>query len=159
MSKIKFLGCVAVAMFLFAYGEAVAAQFSVETDAWLEEAKKGNEITAIELKKLIDSDTKIILLDVREAEQRSEGEILGPLSGENIAITKGSLEFEVAKKIKNKNALIVTYCRGGYRCALSAESLKRLGYKNVKSLQGGLKSWVEQGYAVESALGTMILKK
>jgi len=140
-------------------GSSFAAQFAPEVEAVLAEAKKGNEITSKELKKLIDSDAKIIMLDVRELDQRAEGEILAPPSGENIAITRGSLEFEVTKKIKDKEAFIVTYCRGGFRCAMSAQALKRLGYKNVKSLQGGVKGWLESGYSVETPMGSLILKK
>jgi phage shock protein E len=108
---------------------------------------------------MIDANAKIIMLDVRELDQRAEGEILSSPNGENIAITKGSLEFEVIQRIKDKEAFIVTYCRGGFRCALSAQSLKKLGYKNVKSLQGGVKAWLESGYSVETPMGSLILKK
>jgi len=82
-----------------------------ETDRLLVEAKKvAGEIEPKKLKEIIDNEGAVIVLDVREAEQRAEGEIY---ADDTFAITRGNLEFEVMNKIKDKDALIVTYCRGG----------------------------------------------
>lgn len=133
--------------------------FSPEFQKMMDEAKKGNEVTAKELKAIMEKDAPIIMFDAREADQRAEGEILSPASGENIASTRGNIEFEIPKKIKDKNAIIVTYCRSGPRGIMAADTLRKLGYKNAKSLQGGFKAWIEAGYPVETGSGTMILSK
>jgi len=126
-----------------------------DTEKIVSEAKKEiKEMTPQELKKLIDNEMSVILLDVREAEQRAEGEIF---AYDTFAITRGNLEFSVPNKIKNKDALIVTYCRGGNRGALAAQTLKKMGYKNAASLKDGLKGWAKAGYPVETGLGVMKL--
>lgn len=119
-----------------------------------EAVKEAGEMSPTELKKLIDAEKDVIVLDVREAEQRAEGMIF---AWETQAITRGNLEFEVPNKIKNKEAVIVTYCRGGSRGALAAQTLKKMGYKNAVNLQGGLKGWAKLGYPVETGLGIVKL--
>ncbi len=54
---------------------------------------------------------------------------------------------------------LVTYCRGGSRGALAAQSLKNLGYKNAVNLKGGLKAWAKEGYPIETGLGITKLSK
>ena len=92
----------------------------------------------------------------REANQRAEGQIY---ADDYFAITRGNLEFKVLNKIKNKNALIVTYCRGGSRGALAAQTLQKLGYKNAVNLKGGLKGWAKAGYPIDTGLGVTKLEK
>lgn len=122
-----------------------------ETNKLVNQAKKETgEIEPKKLKKMLDEGKEVILLDVREINQRAEGEIF---ADDHIAITRGSLEFEVLNKIKNKNALIVTYCRGGYRSALATQTLRKLGYKNSVNLKGGLRAWAKEGYDIETGLG------
>lgn len=128
-----------------------------ETDKLLLEAKKeAGEIRPQELKKMLDKEEAVILLDIRESEQRAEGQIYADDSYE---ITRGNLEFQVMNKIKNRDAVIVTYCRGGSRSLLAAQTLRRLGYKNAISLKGGLKAWAKAGYPIETGLGVTILTK
>ncbi len=128
-----------------------------QTQKLIDQAKKETgEITPQSLKKMLDDGKYVILLDVREVEQRAEGEIY---ADDHYAITRGSLEFRVLNKIKDKNALIVTYCRGGYRSALAAQTLRKLGYKNAINLQGGLKAWTKAGYGIDTGLGVMKLYK
>ena len=122
-----------------------------ETDKLLEIAKKtAGEMEPAKLKEMIDKEKSIIILDVREAEQRAEGQIY---VDDMYAITRGNLEFKVLNKIKDKNAVIVTYCRGGSRGALAAQTLRSLGYKNATNLKGGLKGWAKAGYPIETGLG------
>ncbi len=126
-----------------------------ETDKLIQKAQKeAGEITAKRLKQKLDKDEGVIILDVREAEQRAEGQIY---ADDYYAITRGNLEFKVLNKIKNKDALIVTYCRGGSRGALAAQTLKNLGYKNAVNLKGGLKGWAKAGYPIETGLGVTTL--
>jgi rhodanese-related sulfurtransferase len=128
-----------------------------ETDKLIEQAKKeSGEIAPKKLKSMLDKEENVIILDVREANQRAEGEIY---ADEYIAITRGNLEFNVLNKIKNKDAVIVTFCRGGSRGALAAQTLRKLGYKNAVNLKGGLKGWAKEGYPIDSGLGITKLEK
>ena len=128
-----------------------------EAEKLVFEAKQeAGEMAPKELKKLIDGEKNVIVMDVREENQRAEGEIYTTTT---VAITRGNLEFEVLNKIKDKNALIVTYCRSGGRGALAAQTLKKLGYVNATNLKGGLKGWAKEGYPIETGLGVTLLTK
>jgi len=128
-----------------------------QTDKLLKLAKKeAGEISVGTLKKMLDDEKEVIILDVREKEQRAEGEIY---ADDTFAITRGNLEFKVLNLIKNRDAVIVTYCRGGSRGALAAQTLKNLGYKNATNLKGGLKAWAKAGLPVETGLGIVKLSK
>jgi len=127
------------------------------TDKLLVQAKKeAGEIKPSVLKAMLDKEESVVVLDVRESEQRSEGEIY---ADDSYAITRGNLEFAIGNKVKDKNAIIVTYCRGGSRGALAAQTLRHLGYKNATNLKGGLKGWAKAGYPIETGLGVVILSK
>ncbi len=137
-------------------GSTLFAGFA-NTDKLLAEAKKeAGEMAPSKLKVLIDKEELVVVLDIRESEQRSEGEIY---ADESYAITRGNLEFVIGNKVKDKNAIIVTYCRSGGRGALAAQQLRHLGYKNATNLKGGLKAWARSGYPVETGLGTVIITK
>jgi len=128
----------------------------------INEARKDvGEMTPKQLKHLLDEGEDVIVLDVRESEQRAEGNIPSDaFNKENfIAITRGNLEWKVAKKIKDPDAHIVTFCRSGGRGALAAEVLKKMGYTNATTLKGGLKGWVRAGYPIKTGLGEVVLMK
>ncbi|QOP44386.1 sulfurtransferase [Sulfurimonas sediminis] len=128
----------------------------------IKEARKVvGEMPAKQLKTLLDEGEDVIVLDVRESEQRAEGDIpYDEFNKENfIAITRGNLEWKVAQKIKDPDALIVTFCRSGGRGALAAEVLRKMGYKHATTLKGGLKGWVKAGYPVKTGLGELVLTK
>lgn len=128
-----------------------------ESEKLVAEAKlEAGEMEPKQLKEMLDTDKKVIVMDIREENQRAEGEIYAP---NTVAITRGNLEFEVLNKIKDKNAVIVTYCRGGSRGALAAQTLKKLGYVNAINLKGGLKGWAQKGYPIETGLGVTLLTK
>ena len=128
-----------------------------EADKLVSKAKmETGEMTPKKLKTMLDKEEEVIILDVREANQRAEGQIY---ADDYFAITRGNLEFKVLNKIKNKNALIVTYCRGGSRGALAAQTLRKLGYKNAVNLKGGLKGWAKAGYPIDTGLGVTKLDK
>jgi len=128
-----------------------------ESEKLISAAKvEAGEMAPKQLKEMLDAEKKVIVMDVREENQRAEGEIYAPST---MAITRGNLEFEVLNKIKDKNALIVTYCRGGSRGALAAQTLKKLGYVNATNLKGGLKGWAQEGYPIETGLGVTLLTK
>jgi rhodanese-related sulfurtransferase len=128
-----------------------------ESDKLIEIAiQEAGEMTPKQLKALLDTEKKVIVMDVREENQRAEGEIYAPST---MAITRGNLELEVLNEIKDKNAVIVTYCRGGSRGALAAQTLRKLGFVNATTLKGGLKGWAQEGYPIETGLGVTLLTK
>ena len=138
------------------YSTLLIAGFA-NTDKLLNEAKKEvGEMKPSVLKSMLDKEENVIVLDIRESEQRAEGEIY---ADESYAITRGNLEFEINNKVKNKDIVIVTYCRGGSRGVLAAQTLRRLGFKNATNLKGGLKGWVKAGYPIETGLGSIIVTK
>ncbi|MFZ2891371.1 rhodanese-like domain-containing protein [Sulfuricurvum sp.] len=146
-----------VAMFtgLLIASSLIAGQ--AESEKLISSAKQeAGEMAPKQLKEMLDAEKKVLVMDVREENQRAEGEIYAPST---IAITRGNLEFEVLNKIKDKNTVIVTYCRGGSRGALAAQTLKKLGYVNATNLKGGLKGWAEEGYPIETGLGVTLLSK
>ena len=128
-----------------------------ETDKLVEEAKKASgEISAKKLKKLLGDHEDIIMLDVREENLRAEGKIK---ADDFFAITRGNLEFKILYLIDDKDTMIVTYCTNGGRSAFAAQTLKKMGYKNVVSLQDGLKGWAQAGYPIDTGLGVTKLEK
>ncbi len=139
----------------------VMAQPMGKMDLINQAKKEVGEMTPKKLKNLLDEAEDVIVLDVRESEQRSEGSIPSDgITEENFfSITRGNLEWEVAQLIKDKDAVIVTYCRRGGRGALASKVLREMGYKNATTLKGGLKGWANAGYPIKTGLGTTVLKK
>jgi len=84
------------------------------------------------------------LIDVREDSEWAAGRIKGSRH-----IGRGVLERDIEAAIPDQGAEIVLYCGGGFRSALSAESLGKMGYTNVWSMDGGWRAWLEAGGATE----------
>ncbi|MCD4764506.1 MAG: rhodanese-like domain-containing protein [Desulfobacterales bacterium] len=85
-----------------------------------------------------------IFLDVRTAKEFKMGHIPGA-----VHIERGLLEFMINNQVPYKNAQIVVYCKVGGRGSLAAHTLIRMGYKNVKNIEGGWVPWEKAGYPVE----------
>ena len=85
------------------------------------------------------------LVDVREDTEWERGRALG-----SIHLGKGIIERDIERAIPDRDAEIVLYCGGGFRSALAADTLAKMGYTNVASMDGGWKRWRELGYPVES---------
>lgn len=92
-----------------------------------------------------DAGDQFYLVDVREDNEWEKGRAKGA-----IHLGKGIIERDIETTIPDHEAEIVLYCGGGYRSALAADALQKMGYKNVISMDGGWKRWVELGYPVES---------
>lgn len=108
----------------------------------VEDAKRHiPEIAAPTVRAALEADRPLHLLDVREDHEWADGRIPG---AEHLG--RGILEREIEGAIPDTAAFIVLYCGGGYRSALAAESLRRMGYTNVHSLAGGIRGWGEAGY-------------
>jgi rhodanese-related sulfurtransferase len=85
-----------------------------------------------------------ILVDVREDHEWNESRIPGALH-----LSKGTIERDIEQRIPDKNAPVVLQCGGGFRSALVADNLQKMGYTSVVSLDGGFRGWVERGLPVE----------
>ncbi|MEI6234361.1 MAG: rhodanese-like domain-containing protein [Planctomycetota bacterium] len=81
-----------------------------------------------------------LLIDVREPNEHAAGIIPGA-----IPLPRGLIEISIAKIVQDENAPIVCYCGGGTRSLFGAQQLKRVGFKNVKSMAGGFKGWTMAG--------------
>jgi rhodanese-related sulfurtransferase len=88
---------------------------------------------------------KAKLIDVREESEWATAHARG---AEHLG--KGVIERDIEKKIPDKSAEIILYCGGGFRSALSADAIQRMGYTNVRSMAGGWRAWEQSGGAVES---------
>ncbi len=100
-----------------------------------------------ELLKRIEANHKLILLDVRSKQEYDAGHLKGATW-----LERGVAEFTMARALRDANVEIVVYCKIGNRSGLVAKSLKRLGYKNVKS-HVGFDKWVEAGFSFYNFLG------
>lgn len=85
------------------------------------------------------------LVDVREESEWWKGRAQG-----SIHLGKGIIERDIEKTIPDPDAEIILYCGGGFRSALAADALQKMGYRNVASIDGGWKRWRELGYPVET---------
>lgn len=85
------------------------------------------------------------LVDVREESEWQAGHAAGALH-----LGKGIIERDIEKTIPDHDAPIVLYCGGGYRSALAADALQRMGYRHALSMDGGWKRWKELGYPITS---------
>ncbi len=84
------------------------------------------------------------LVDVREESEYAAAHIPGALH-----LSKGIIERDIEKRIPNTNAPIVLYCGGGFRAALVADNIQKMGYTNVLSMAGGWSAWQESGNPIE----------
>lgn len=110
-----------------------------EFKAFVDEAKSQiEEVTAEGLKRMQQSGEDFTLIDVREREEHEKGSIPGATG-----MSRGVLEVNIDQVTTDKNRNIVLYCGGGGRSALAALNLKKMGFRNVKSLAGGFRGWRE----------------
>jgi rhodanese-related sulfurtransferase len=94
-------------------------------------------------KKRLDAGEKFVLIDTREDSEWSRGHIPGA-----IHLGRGIIERDIEKTVPDKNMQIVLYCGGGFRSALAADNLQKMGYRNVISMDGGWRGWAEAGFPV-----------
>lgn len=85
-----------------------------------------------------------VLIDTREDNEWAAGHAAGA-----IHLGKGIIERDIETKVPDKSATLVLYCGGGFRSALVADALQKMGYENPISLDGGWRAWNEAGLAVE----------
>jgi rhodanese-related sulfurtransferase len=83
-----------------------------------------------------------VVVDVRDKDEWDEGHIPGA-----IHLSRGTIELDIEEKVPDTNAMVICHCGGGGRSALAAQSLRKMGYKNVRSMAGGFKAWKAAGLA------------
>lgn len=106
-----------------------------------ESRKRVRETSVDEVKARLDRGEKFILVDVREESEFAKDHLPGA-----IHLGKGVIERDIEEKVPDLNTPLVLYCGGGYRSALAADNLQKMGYKNVLSMDGGIRVWREKGF-------------
>ena len=102
------------------------------------------ECTVDDVKKRLDAGERVLLVDVREESEYAAGHLPGA-----VHIGKGVIERDVEAKVPDPTTELVLYCGGGYRSALAADNLQKMGYTNVVSMDGGWRDWTGKGYPTE----------
>jgi rhodanese-related sulfurtransferase len=112
----------------------------------VEDAKKRiKECTVADVKARQDRGEKFTLIDVREESEWAKDHLPGA-----VHIGKGVLERDIETKVPDRATPLVLYCGGGFRSALAADNLQKMGYTNVISMDGGIRIWREKGYPLTS---------
>ena len=99
------------------------------------------ETNVAEVKARMDRGDKFVLVDVREESEFAKDHLPGA-----IHMGKGVIERDVEQQVPDVNTPLVLYCGGGFRSALAADNLQKMGYTNVISMDGGIRDWREKGY-------------
>jgi len=95
-------------------------------------------------KKMLAQGEKVLLIDTREESEWAAGHAAGALH-----LSKGIIERDIEAKVPDKQTPMVLYCGGGFRSALAADNLQKMGYQNAISLDGGWRAWQQSGLPVE----------
>lgn len=107
----------------------------------VEDAKSRiREVTIADVKAKLDRGEKFLLVDVREDNEWARGYLPGALH-----MGKGIIERDIEQRVPDTKTEMVLYCGGGYRSALAADILQKMGYSNVSSMDGGIRGWRELG--------------
>ena len=99
------------------------------------------ETTISEVKSRLDRGEKFLLVDVREESEYAKDHLPGA-----IHLGKGVIERDIEDRVPDHAAPMVLYCGGGFRSALAADNLQKMGYTQVLSMDEGVRGWREKGY-------------
>jgi rhodanese-related sulfurtransferase len=102
--------------------------------------KRVKETNVADVKRRMDAGEKFVLVDVREESEWAQGHLPGA-----VHLGKGIIERDVEQSIPDAGAKVILYCGGGFRSALAADNLQKMGYTNVESMDGGWKGWIGAG--------------
>ena len=103
--------------------------------------KRIRETTIDDVKAKLDRGEKFLLVDVREESEYAADHLPGATH-----LGKGVIERDVEARVPDHDTPIVLYCGGGFRSALAADNLQKMGYTNVLSMDGGVRGWREKGF-------------
>jgi rhodanese-related sulfurtransferase len=103
--------------------------------------KRIRETNPDEVKAKLDRGEKFLLVDVREESEFAKDHLPGA-----VHLGKGVIERDIEQRVPDLNTPMVLYCGGGFRSALAADNLQKMGYTNVISMDGGVRVWREKGF-------------
>ena len=106
-----------------------------------ESRKRVREISVDEVKRRMDRGDKFLLVDVREESEYAKDHLPGA-----IHLGKGIIERDIEARVPDLSAEMILYCGGGFRSALAADNLQKMGYTNVLSMDGGIRGWREKSF-------------
>jgi len=113
--------------------------------ALVQDAKSRIEETNVfEVKQRQDNGETLILIDTREESEWVRGHLPG-----SVHLGKGIIERDIERMFPDPEQELILYCGGGFRSALAAEALQKMGYKRPLSMDGGIRSWAEAGLPLE----------
>jgi rhodanese-related sulfurtransferase len=122
----------------------MAQQHAPRFLALVNEVKKHiRETTVDAIKARLDKGERFVLIDVREESEYAKDHLPGALP-----LGRGILERDIEQRVPDPGTEIVLYCGGGFRSALAADNLQKMGYTNVLSMDGGVRGWRERGYSL-----------
>jgi len=99
------------------------------------------ETNVEEVKSKLDRGEKFLLVDVREESEFAKDHLPGA-----IHLGKGVIERDIESRVPDLNTQMVLYCGGGFRSAMAADNLQKMGYTNVFSMDGGVRGWREKNF-------------
>jgi rhodanese-related sulfurtransferase len=102
------------------------------------------ECSVDDVKRRLDAGERFTLVDVREESEFGKGHLPGA-----VHLGKGVIERDIEKAIPDPATPLVLYCGGGFRSALAADAVQKMGYTNVVSMDGGWSGWTGKGYPTE----------
>lgn len=142
MKRIALILSVVAMVVLFTVPPLTAADMTAKQ--LVEDAKKDIcEVSVSEAKDLFDKGGNLFL-DCRTSKEYKMGHVPGAVN-----IPRGLLEFKIDKQIPDRETAIIMYCKTGGRGCLATCTLCKMGYKNVKNMDGGWLAWEKAGYPVE----------
>jgi rhodanese-related sulfurtransferase len=103
--------------------------------------KRIHETTVDAVKAKLDKGDKFLLIDVREESEYAKDHLPGA-----IHLGKGIIERDIEGRVPDLNTPVILYCGGGFRSALAADNLQKMGYTQVISMDGGIRGWREKGF-------------
>jgi rhodanese-related sulfurtransferase len=113
--------------------------------ALVQDAKsRVKETTVGEVQKRLERGETLVIIDVREESEWDQGHIPGA-----VHLGKGIIERDIERMFPDSDAELILYCGGGFRSALAADNLTRMGYTKAISMDGGMRGWREAGLDVE----------
>jgi rhodanese-related sulfurtransferase len=125
-----------------AEGELMAQKHPPRFLKIVDNAKKRVRETNVDaVKTRMDRGDKFLLVDVREESEYAKDHLPGA-----IHLGKGVIERDIEARAPELNTEMILYCGGGFRSALAADNLQKMGYTNVISMDGGIRDWREKGY-------------
>ena len=106
--------------------------------------KRVRECNVEDVKARLDRGEKLNIIDVREQSEYAADHVPGA-----VHLSKGVIERDIEAKFPDRSTELVLYCGGGFRSALAADNLQKMGYTNIISMDGGARDWRTRGYPME----------